>query len=320
MLLGANAPRQAEMFGPDARRFELAENQRVVSEAFDKLGLEKNPEIIQDYVNDPMLSNFRDDPAAVLDYVSEKSGLKARSEAETAASEARRASEAFEAEYAGKPTEFENVPLKQQIVTDGRRTEIAENRQAIDNALKRLKTSVPEEVVQDLANDPNLSNIRDNPEELTRFIAEKADKYLENSWQRSMEDINQLGRKLEEGLAQEEVGFIDREQERAWAAKEQGITDIASELQTRFQREGGEGRITQADIDAAVKEVVTCLRREIAQDITSENQLEQIATISANNDPEVGKLIATAIEKVGREGVVHIEESKTGETYLELLG
>ncbi len=252
-LLGANAPRQAEMFGPDARRFELAENQRVVSEAFDKLGLEKNPEIIQDYVNDPMLSNFRDDPAAVLDYVSEKSGLKARSEAETAASEARRASEAFEAEYAGKPTEFENVPLKQQIVTDGRRTEIAENRQAIDNALKRLKTSVPEEVVQDLANDPNLSNIRDNPEELTRFIAEKADKYLENSWQRSMEDINQLGRKLEQGLAQEEVGFIDREQERAWAAKEQGITDIASELQARFQREGGEGRITQADIDAAAE-------------------------------------------------------------------
>jgi hypothetical protein len=252
-LLGANAPRQAEMFGPDARRFELAENQRVVSEAFDKLGLEKNPEIIQDYVNDPMLSNFRDDPAAVLDYVSEKTGLKARSEAETAAGEARRASEAFEAEYAGKPTEFENVPLKQQIVTDGRRTEIAENRQAIDNALKRLKTSVPEEVVQDLANDPMLGNVRDNPEELTKFIAEKADKYLENSWQRSMEDINQLGRKLEQGLAQEEVGFIDREQERAWAAKEQGITDIASELQARFQREGGEGRITQADIDAAAE-------------------------------------------------------------------
>jgi len=72
-------------------------------------------------------------------------------------------------------------------------------------------------------------------------------------------------------------------------------------------------------IDAAVKEVVTCLRKEISQDITSETQLEQIATISANNDPEVGKLIATAMEKVGREGVVHIEESKTGETYLETV-
>ena len=72
-------------------------------------------------------------------------------------------------------------------------------------------------------------------------------------------------------------------------------------------------------IDSAVKEVTEYLRKEIAQDISSEEQLEQIATISANNDSEVGKLIATAIEKVGREGVVTIEESKTGETYLETV-
>jgi len=72
-------------------------------------------------------------------------------------------------------------------------------------------------------------------------------------------------------------------------------------------------------IDAAVKEVVTCLRKEISEDITSATQLEQIATVSANNDPEIGKLIATAMEKVGREGVVTIEESKTGETYLETV-
>jgi len=72
-------------------------------------------------------------------------------------------------------------------------------------------------------------------------------------------------------------------------------------------------------IDIAVKEVVTCLRKQISEDITSESQLEQIATISANNDPEIGKLIATAMDKVGREGVVTIEESKTGETYLETV-
>ena len=72
-------------------------------------------------------------------------------------------------------------------------------------------------------------------------------------------------------------------------------------------------------IDLAVKEVVNSLRKEIAQDISSETQLEQIATISANNDSEVGKLIAIAMEKVGREGVVTIEESKTGETYLETV-
>lgn len=71
-------------------------------------------------------------------------------------------------------------------------------------------------------------------------------------------------------------------------------------------------------IDKAVKEVIEVVRSN-SEDISSEEQLEQVATISANNDPEVGKLIATAIEKVGRDGVVHIEESKSGETYLETV-
>ena len=73
------------------------------------------------------------------------------------------------------------------------------------------------------------------------------------------------------------------------------------------------------DIDATVKIVVNNLKQQISEDISGEEQLEQIASISANNDPEVGKLIATAIEKVGMEGVVHIEESRTGETYLETV-
>jgi len=73
------------------------------------------------------------------------------------------------------------------------------------------------------------------------------------------------------------------------------------------------------DIDITVKEVINNLKNKISEDISGEEQLEQIATISANNDPETGKLIATAIEKVGMEGVVHIEESKTGETYLETV-
>ena len=73
------------------------------------------------------------------------------------------------------------------------------------------------------------------------------------------------------------------------------------------------------DIDSTVEEVVNNLRNNISEDISGEEQLEQIATISANNDPETGKLISTAIEKVGLEGVVHIEESRTGETYLETV-
>ena len=71
------------------------------------------------------------------------------------------------------------------------------------------------------------------------------------------------------------------------------------------------------DIDMTVNRSSSSnLRDNISEDISGEEQLEQIATISANNDNETGKLIATAIDKVGMEGVVHIEESRTGETYL----
>ena len=73
------------------------------------------------------------------------------------------------------------------------------------------------------------------------------------------------------------------------------------------------------NIDIAVKEVVKSLKHNISEDISSEGQLEQVATISSNNDKEIGKLISTAIEKVGVEGVVHIEESKSGDTYLETV-
>jgi len=71
-------------------------------------------------------------------------------------------------------------------------------------------------------------------------------------------------------------------------------------------------------IDKCVKAYVNNLRAQ-SQDISSEDQLRQVATISANNDIEVGELIATAMEKVGRDGVVTIEESRTGETYLETV-
>ncbi len=71
-------------------------------------------------------------------------------------------------------------------------------------------------------------------------------------------------------------------------------------------------------IDKAVKDVTTFLRDQ-SKEVTDEEQLKQIATISANNDTEVGELIYTAMDKVGRDGVVTIEESKTGETYLETV-
>ncbi len=72
-------------------------------------------------------------------------------------------------------------------------------------------------------------------------------------------------------------------------------------------------------IDTAVNQVVGTIRKNISEDISSEEQLNQIATISANNDSEVGELISTAMGKVGRDGVVTIEESKSGDTYLETV-
>mgnify|MGYP000128312918 FL=1 len=65
--------------------------------------------------------------------------------------------------------------------------------------------------------------------------------------------------------------------------------------------------------------VVVDYLEDLSKDITDEEQLKQVATISANSDKEVGELIATSMEKVGRDGVVTIEESKTGETYLETV-
>ena len=71
-------------------------------------------------------------------------------------------------------------------------------------------------------------------------------------------------------------------------------------------------------IDDAVKDIVNYLSVE-SKDVTKEDQLKQIATISANNDTEVGELISAAMDNVGSDGVVAIEESKTGETYLETV-
>ena len=71
-------------------------------------------------------------------------------------------------------------------------------------------------------------------------------------------------------------------------------------------------------IEAAVKEVVKGLK-ELSQDISDEAQIKQVATLSANGDIEIGELVATAMDKVGREGIVTVEESRTGETSLEVV-
>jgi len=72
------------------------------------------------------------------------------------------------------------------------------------------------------------------------------------------------------------------------------------------------------EIDNIVNEVVDEIKK-MAIEISSEDQIKQVATISGNNDSEVGNLISEALDKVGREGIVTIEESKSGETTLEVV-
>ena len=71
-------------------------------------------------------------------------------------------------------------------------------------------------------------------------------------------------------------------------------------------------------IDKAVEKVVAELKN-MSKDIKTSEEIEQVGTISANNDNEIGKLLAEAMEKVGNEGVITIEESKTAETTLDVV-
>jgi chaperonin GroEL len=83
-------------------------------------------------------------------------------------------------------------------------------------------------------------------------------------------------------------------------------------------RQGSNAVAIKKEIDKIVNEMVEEIKK-VAIDVSTEDQIKQVATISGNNDEEVGNLIASAIDAVGREGVVTIEESKTGETSLEIV-
>ncbi len=72
-------------------------------------------------------------------------------------------------------------------------------------------------------------------------------------------------------------------------------------------------------IDKAVNTVVENLKSQ-SEKVGNDNQkIEQVATISANNDNEIGKLIAQAMEKVGNEGVITVEEAKGTETTVDVV-
>jgi chaperonin GroEL len=71
-------------------------------------------------------------------------------------------------------------------------------------------------------------------------------------------------------------------------------------------------------IDFATEKVIAYLK-ENSKEIKTTEEISQVGSISANSDVEIGKMIAEAMEKVGKEGVITIEESKTADTYSEVV-
>jgi len=71
-------------------------------------------------------------------------------------------------------------------------------------------------------------------------------------------------------------------------------------------------------IEQATKEVIDQIKKA-SKDITSDEQIKQVAVISANGDEEIGSLISEAMQAVGVDGVVTVEESRIGETSLEIV-
>jgi len=72
-------------------------------------------------------------------------------------------------------------------------------------------------------------------------------------------------------------------------------------------------------IDKAVTAIVTDLEKQAKKVGNSSDKIKQVAAISANNDDVIGDLIATAFTKVGKEGVITVEEAKGMETYVDVV-
>ena len=72
-------------------------------------------------------------------------------------------------------------------------------------------------------------------------------------------------------------------------------------------------------IDKAVDKVVAYIKQNAEVVGDNYDKIEQVATVSANNDPEIGKLLADAMRKVSKDGVITIEESKTRDTSIGMV-
>jgi chaperonin GroEL len=102
-------------------------------------------------------------------------------------------------------------------------------------------------------------------------------------------------------------------------------TTTATVLAQAIVREGGKAVAAgmnpmdvKRGIDMAVTKVVEALQAS-ARKIETSDEVAQVGTISANGEKEIGEMIASAMQKVGNEGVITVEEAKTAETELEVV-
>ena len=96
----------------------------------------------------------------------------------------------------------------------------------------------------------------------------------------------------------------------AQAIVKEGLKNVASGANPMDLKRG---------IDKAVAKIVEHLAKQAKEVGSSSEKIKQVASISANNDDTIGELIAQAFEKVGKEGVITVEEAKGTDTYVDVL-
>jgi chaperonin GroEL len=96
------------------------------------------------------------------------------------------------------------------------------------------------------------------------------------------------------------------------------LTQAMMHLGMRHVAAGANPMFLKRGIDRAVQAVTADLKKQ-SKTIKNPSEVAQVATISANNDAEIGKLIADAMDKVGKDGVITVEEAKSLDTSLEVV-
>ncbi|GIX06568.1 MAG: 60 kDa chaperonin [Candidatus Poribacteria bacterium] len=95
----------------------------------------------------------------------------------------------------------------------------------------------------------------------------------------------------------------------AYSLLEEGIRAVVA---------GADPMSLKRGIEAACDAVVEHLKKE-SKPVAGREQIEKVATVSANHDAEIGRMIAEAVEKVGRDGVVTVEEGRSAETTVDIV-